>query len=70
MLKGVSVKLEDTYQNDEEGDNWEKWSPDPVDADPGKYIYIYIKPDFCIFSSFKKNNLIGVFRIFSLFVTD
>ncbi|CAL1295243.1 unnamed protein product [Larinioides sclopetarius] len=35
-LKGVSVKLEDTYQNDEEGDNWEKWSPDPVDADPAK----------------------------------
>ncbi|CAL1295242.1 unnamed protein product [Larinioides sclopetarius] len=36
LLKGVSVKLEDTYQNDEEGDNWEKWSPDPVDADPAK----------------------------------
>ncbi|GFV99029.1 anaphase-promoting complex subunit 2 [Trichonephila clavipes] len=36
LLKGVSVKFEDPFTNDEEGDNWEKWSPDPVDADPAK----------------------------------
>ncbi|GIY73163.1 anaphase-promoting complex subunit 2 [Caerostris darwini] len=36
LLNGVSVKLEDIYKNEEEGDNWEKWSPDPVDADPAK----------------------------------
>ncbi|GIY98123.1 anaphase-promoting complex subunit 2 [Caerostris extrusa] len=38
LLNGVSVKLEDIYKNEEEGDNWEKWSPDPVDADPEKEL--------------------------------
>ncbi|XP_035222589.1 anaphase-promoting complex subunit 2-like [Stegodyphus dumicola] len=36
LMKGVPLKLEDTYQSDEEVDDWEKWCPDPVDVDPTK----------------------------------
>lgn len=36
LMKGVPLKLEDTYPSDEEVDDWEKWCPDPVDVDPGK----------------------------------
>lgn len=35
LMKGVPLKLEDTYPSDEEVDDWDKWCPDPVDVDPG-----------------------------------
>ncbi|XP_054716612.1 anaphase-promoting complex subunit 2-like [Uloborus diversus] len=36
LMKGVPLKLEDNYSNEEEADDWEKWCPDPIDADPTK----------------------------------
>lgn len=38
LMKGVPLKLEDTYPSDEEVDDWDKWCPDPVDVDPGNCI--------------------------------
>lgn len=42
-MKGVPLKLEDTYPSDEEVDDWDKWCPDPVDVDPGNvYSFLFI----------------------------
>ena len=31
--------LDEAAQSDNEDEDWEKWMPDPVDADPGICIY-------------------------------
>lgn len=36
LFKGEPLVLDESYNSDEETDNWENWHPDPVDADPGK----------------------------------
>ncbi|KAK0175086.1 hypothetical protein PV327_008867 [Microctonus hyperodae] len=38
LVKGESLQLDDGSA-DEENEDWEKWMPDPVDADPGMEIY-------------------------------
>lgn len=35
LVKGDRLQLDDGSAEDESED-WEKWMPDPVDADPGK----------------------------------
>ncbi|XP_076619947.1 anaphase promoting complex subunit morula [Colletes latitarsis] len=35
LVKGESLQLDDC-SGDEENENWDKWMPDPVDADPAK----------------------------------
>lgn len=35
LVKGECLQLDDGSA-DEENEDWEKWMPDPVDADPGK----------------------------------
>lgn len=35
LVKGESLQLEESSV-DEEDEEWEKWTPDPVDADPCK----------------------------------
>jgi len=35
LMKGEGLQLEDV-EDEEVGDNWEEWEPDPVDADPNK----------------------------------
>jgi len=35
LVKGECLQLDDGSADDETED-WEKWMPDPVDADPGK----------------------------------
>lgn len=35
LVKGESLRMEDGSVNEEDED-WEKWMPDSVDADPGK----------------------------------
>lgn len=37
LVKGESLRLEDGSVNEEDED-WEKWMPDSVDADPGELI--------------------------------
>lgn len=39
LVKGESLQLDDGSA-DEENEDWEKWVPDPVDADPGKLFII------------------------------
>lgn len=39
LVKGESLQLDDGSA-DEENEDWEKWVPDPVDADPGKIFDI------------------------------
>jgi anaphase-promoting complex subunit 2 len=34
LVKGQPM-LDESSHNDEEDIDWEKWMPDPVDADPG-----------------------------------
>lgn len=51
-MKGVPLKLEDTYPSDEEVDDWDKWCPDPVDVDPGNctscvLIFLYFNSTMC-----------------------
>ena len=29
--------LDESYCSDEDGEDWESWMPDPVDADPGEF---------------------------------
>lgn len=41
LVKGESLQLDDG-SGDEENEDWDKWMPDPVDADPGMFI-IYQK---------------------------
>lgn len=36
LMKGIPLKLEDTFPHEEEVDDWDKWCPDPVDVDPAK----------------------------------
>lgn len=36
LVKGECLQLDDGSADDETED-WEKWMPDPVDADPGKF---------------------------------
>lgn len=43
LVKGESLQLDDGSV-DEENEDWEKWMPDPVDADPGKTPAIFSKP--------------------------
>lgn len=35
LVKGECLQLDDGSE-DEEDEDWEKWTPDPVDADPSK----------------------------------
>lgn len=37
LVKGESLQLEESSV-DEEDEDWEKWTPDPVDADPCESI--------------------------------
>jgi hypothetical protein len=37
LVKGECLQLDDGSVDDETED-WEKWMPDPVDADPGKSL--------------------------------
>lgn len=37
LVKGESLQLDDG-SGDEENEDWDKWMPDPVDADPGMFI--------------------------------
>lgn len=37
LVKGESLQLDDC-SGDEENEDWDKWMPDPVDADPGTLI--------------------------------
>lgn len=36
LMKGDPLMLEDSYMSDEENEDWTKWNPDPIDADPAK----------------------------------
>lgn len=36
LMKGDPLMLEDSYLSDEENEDWTKWNPDPIDADPAK----------------------------------
>ncbi|CAH1786015.1 unnamed protein product, partial [Owenia fusiformis] len=36
LVKGHPLVLDESYHSDDESDDWENWSPDPVDADPAK----------------------------------
>ena len=31
--------LDEATQSDNEDEDWEKWMPDPVDADPGNTVF-------------------------------
>ena len=37
--------LDEATQSDNEDEDWEKWMPDPVDADPGTSHKLYCKKD-------------------------
>lgn len=43
LVKGDRLQLDDGSAEDENED-WEKWMPDPVDADPGKGFEICLLP--------------------------
>lgn len=48
LNKGECLQLDDGSADDETTEDWEKWMPDPVDADPGKlscndYLTIEVK---------------------------
>ncbi|XP_076226853.1 anaphase promoting complex subunit morula isoform X2 [Nomia melanderi] len=38
LVKGETLQLDD-YSDEEENEDWDKWMPDPVDADPGMFKY-------------------------------
>ena len=39
LVKAQPLVLDDSYHSDEEGEHWQQWQPDPVDADPCKSLY-------------------------------
>lgn len=39
LFKAHPLMLDESFHSDEEGDDWELWQPDPVDADPSMLIY-------------------------------
>lgn len=59
LVKGECLQLDDGSAEDDEVDDWEKWMPDPVDADPGKPRHpiahhrgLYLSGDYHHFDSF------------------
>lgn len=37
LARSEAIKAEETERNQDEMNNWESWSPDPIDADPDKH---------------------------------
>lgn len=38
LNKAEPLVLDDSYQSDDDAENWELWKPDPVDANPGSLL--------------------------------
>jgi anaphase-promoting complex subunit 2 len=43
LIKGQPLLLDESGHSDNEDEDWEKWMPDPVDADPCKFYLSFFK---------------------------